>query len=168
MAQPIQTAAGEQLFDLQYQLDGDPRVCGGRILARSAHPRDILAAMDCFIARHRVKILSVRPARKRRRRTAAVNGAVYKRFVPSKWSSRTGARTDLSLEAATDPRVQRYCVVASGRWIAVVDMESARDALSLHPIRQDKLALMPFNIDIARREIEGKPVKMTIVWRRAA
>lgn len=152
----------ERHFEVNYRLDDEQRIYYAKILSRSAEAEDILEKMDRNISRSRIKLIAAKPTRRRRRGVAIENG-VYRRFVPSKWTAGTIARTDGSLEAFTDVNVKIYEVEVEGQLILQIDMEDARNALGSHPWREDKLSISPFNIDFAKGEIEGKPVRMKII-----
>lgn len=156
-----------QFFDVTYKLDVNDLIYCGKVMSRSPEREDILRSMGRYVSPARINLLSVCPTRRRTpRRQTAVKSAIYKRSVPREWASDTVARTDMSLDVATDARVHTFEVEAVGRWVAMIDMEDARNALARHPLR--KSALMPFNIDIAASAIEGAPVKMSIIRLRAA
>ena len=79
------------LWEIAYHLDGGENTFRGKILAPSTP--GILDQIDKYVCRSRVHLICAKPTepqnRKQKRREAATQANVYRRFIPPKWATAT-------------------------------------------------------------------------------
>jgi hypothetical protein len=98
---------------------------------------------------------------------AHINHTHYRR-IPSAWPVAVHVgRTDISLDALTDPN----CIEAVYRKDYCFDvkvlMEDLRSALATHPLRKcakSSFMLAPFDIDIDSKTVNGVSCRMKVLW----
>jgi hypothetical protein len=169
-------------FHVVYQLDGAPHRFEGLIHAASADEADILAAMSRFVAKRRVELLSIErhsgsdaPTNRKTPKPRRSGGGYsrigqdgHERFIPTAWLPKPHlAKTDVCLDAATDPALKFVEYEKEGCWRVRIEMEALRRALETHPWREGKSTLCPFTIDVSASTVEDVHVPMTILWRAA-
>ena len=92
----------------------------------------------------------------------------YREISPEWPQAANRGRTDLQLEAATDPSLRQLVLRKPGQFIVRIELDGPdgmREALATHGWRDGRDSLKPYTVDIDAGTVEGVPTKMLVMLR---